>query len=75
MLGTLFKEQTNKGLKFGKILFENKEVIKGEKDGLFRDYFDDGESIRCEGVIQDGESCMGEWIYYLINGDVLLSII
>ena len=50
-------------------MFENKEVIKGEKDGLFRDYFDDGESIRCEGVIQDGEM-HGEWIYYLINGDV-----
>lgn len=71
MLQTLqeAQEQTNRGLKFGKISIENKEVIKGEKDGMYRDYFDDGESIRCEGVIQDGEM-QGEWVYYLINGDV-----
>ena len=68
---TLFdtQAQTNKGLKFGKILFDNKEIVAGEKDGLFRDYFEDGETIRCEGVIQDGEM-HGEWVYFLINGDV-----
>lgn len=71
MVRTLYdaQEHANKGLKFGKILFDNKEVIKGEKDGLFRDYFDDGESIRCEGIFQDGEM-QGEWIYYLIDGSV-----
>ena len=63
------QEHVNKGLKFGKILFDNKEVVKGEKDGLFRDYFDDGQSLRCEGIFQDGE-IMGEWIYYLIDGSI-----
>ena len=61
--------QTKKALRFGKIIFDNKEVIKGEKDGLFKDYYDDGESLRCEGVIQDGEM-HGEWVYYLIDGTV-----
>ena len=63
------QNQTKKALRFGKIIFDNKEVISGEKDGLFKDYYDDGESIRCEGVIQDGEM-HGEWVYYLIDGTV-----
>ena len=63
------QNQTKKALRFGKIIFDNKEVIGGEKDGLFKDYYDDGESLRCEGVIQDGEM-HGEWVYYLIDGTV-----
>ena len=71
MVKTLYEaqEHANKGLRFGKILFDNKEVVKGEKDGLFRDYFDDGQSLRCEGIFQDGEM-QGEWIYYLIDGSI-----
>ena len=61
------QDHTHRNLRFGKILFDKKEIVKGEKDGLFRDYFYDGKTVRCEGVIMDGEM-HGEWKYFLADG-------
>jgi antitoxin component YwqK of YwqJK toxin-antitoxin module len=61
------QEHTDRHMRYGKVLFDKKEVVKGEKDGLFRDYFRDGKTVRCEGVIVDGEM-NGEWMYYLADG-------
>jgi len=61
------QEHTDRHMRYGKVLFDKKEVVKGEKDGLFRDYFRDGKTVRCEGVIVDGEM-NGEWKYFLADG-------
>ena len=61
------QDHTHRSLRYGKILFDKKEIVKGEKDGLFRDYFYDGKTVRCEGVIMDGEM-HGEWKYFLADG-------
>tara|TARA_R100000005_G_C4980975_1_gene190748 strand:- start:419 stop:1567 length:1149 start_codon:yes stop_codon:yes gene_type:complete len=57
-----------KGANLKDTLDKSKDMLHGEKDGMFRDYYDDN-SLRCEGLYKDGEM-QGEWIYYLQDGSV-----
>jgi len=47
---------------------ETKDILRGEKDGIFRDYFEDG-TLRCIGTYKNGEM-QGEWIYFLQDGNI-----
>ena len=63
------QDNTEKNIRYGKIMFDNNEVLTGEHDGVFKDYFNDNKTLRSEGIIMDGEM-HGEWRYYLADGQL-----